>query len=32
MKIYFITHSTTKDNENGIVSGWNDVELSKLGI
>jgi broad specificity phosphatase PhoE len=32
MKIYFVTHSTTKDNENNIASGWNDVELSELGI
>jgi broad specificity phosphatase PhoE len=32
MKIYFTTHSTTKDNENNIASGWNDVELSELGI
>jgi broad specificity phosphatase PhoE len=32
MKIYFATHSTTKDNENNIASGWNNVELSELGI
>jgi broad specificity phosphatase PhoE len=32
MKIYFATHSTTKDNENNIASGWNDIELSELGI
>jgi len=32
MKIYFATHSTTTDNEAGIVSGWKDVELSELGI
>jgi broad specificity phosphatase PhoE len=32
MKIYFATHSTTKDNENNIASGWNDVDLSELGI
>ena len=32
MKIYFAAHSTTKDNEAKISSGWNDVELSKLGI
>ncbi len=25
-------HGTTTDNENDISSGWNDVELSKLGI
>jgi broad specificity phosphatase PhoE len=32
MKIYFATHSTSKDNEAGISSGWKDVELSELGI
>jgi len=32
MKIYFAAHSTSKDNEAGISSGWKDVELSKLGI
>jgi len=32
MKIYFAAHSTTKDNEAGIASGWKDVELSQLGI
>ena len=32
MKIYFVAHSTTKDNEAGISSGWKDVGLSKLGI
>ncbi len=32
MKIYFTTHSTTKDNEAEISSGWKDVELSELGI
>lgn len=32
MKIYFIAHSTTIDNEKEIASGWNDVELSELGI
>jgi len=32
MKIYFAAHSTTKDNETEIASGWKDVELSKLGI
>ncbi|GBD34329.1 Putative phosphoserine phosphatase 2 [bacterium HR35] len=31
MKIYFVTHSTTVDNEKNIVSGWNDVELSETG-
>ncbi len=32
MKIYFAAHSTSKDNEAGIASGWKDVELSKVGI
>lgn len=32
IKIVFETHSTTKDNETGRASGWNDVELSELGI
>lgn len=31
MKVYFVTHSTTYDNEAGIASGHNDVELSELG-
>ena len=32
MKVYFITHSTSKDNEVGLSSGWKDVSLSKTGI
>ncbi len=32
MKIYFAAHSTTKDNEAKISSGWKDAELSELGI
>ena len=32
MKIYFVTHSTTTDNEAGVASGWKDVELSQFGI
>src|SRR3989344_6336834 len=32
MKIYFAAHSTTKDNEAHLSSGWKDVELSDLGI
>ena len=32
MHIYFATHSTTKDNEARIASGWKNVELSELGI
>lgn len=31
MKIIFESHKTTDDNENGIASGWNDVEISKKG-
>src|SRR3989344_9508151 len=32
IKIIFESHSTTFDNEKHIASGWNDVELSPLGI
>ena len=32
MKIYFAPHSTSKDNEAKIASGWKDVGLSELGI
>jgi alpha-ribazole phosphatase/probable phosphoglycerate mutase len=32
MKVYFITHSTSNDNEAGLSSGWKDVQLSKIGI
>ena len=32
MKIYFVAHSTSKDNETGVASGWKDVELSELGV
>jgi broad specificity phosphatase PhoE len=32
VKITYFVHGTTIDNENGISSGWNDVELSTLGI
>lgn len=32
MKIYFAAHSTSKDNEAELSSGWKDVELSELGI
>ncbi len=32
MKIYFVAHSTSKDNEAELASGWNNVELSELGI
>lgn len=31
MKIVFEAHATTLDNEAKVVSGWNDVALSKLG-
>lgn len=30
--IIFESHSTTIDNENKLSSGWNDIELSTLGI
>jgi len=32
MKIYFVTHGTTTDNEEGIASGHKDVGLSESGI
>ena len=32
MKVYFITHATTEDNDAGIASGWHDTKLSQLGI
>jgi len=32
VEIIFESHSTTFDNEAHISSGWNDVELSPLGI
>ena len=31
LKITFISHKTTNDNENKIASGWNDAPLSDLG-
>ena len=30
--ITFFAHGTTTDNEQGISSGWKDVELSDLGV
>jgi len=30
--IIFEPHATTLDNETRLASGWNDVQLSKLGI
>lgn len=30
--IWFEPHSTTEDNEAGVSSGWNDVDLSELGL
>lgn len=30
LKITFVTHSTTLDNESKLASGWNDVKLSDL--
>jgi broad specificity phosphatase PhoE len=32
MKVYFVTHSTSTDNEAGLASGWNNPELSETGI
>ncbi|MBI5803215.1 histidine phosphatase family protein [Candidatus Pacearchaeota archaeon] len=32
IKITYFAHGTTTDNEKNISSGWNDVELSELGI
>lgn len=31
IKITYFVHGTTIDNENGISSGWSDIELSELG-
>ena len=31
MKVTFLAHSITTDNEQGLASGWNDVELSEEG-
>jgi alpha-ribazole phosphatase/probable phosphoglycerate mutase len=30
--ITYFVHGTTKDNENGISSGWSDAELSDRGV
>lgn len=30
--IYFEPHSITTDNEAGLASGWNDVDLSEQGV
>lgn len=32
INITYFVHGTTFDNEKGIASGWNDIELSELGI
>jgi broad specificity phosphatase PhoE len=32
VKLTYFVHGTTKDNEENISSGWNDVELSSLGV
>ena len=32
VRIAYFVHGTTTDNENGISTGWNQGELSKLGI
>lgn len=31
VNIWFEPHSTTTDNEAGLASGWNDIDLSDLG-
>lgn len=31
MKIYFMVHATSEDNEKGIASGWRDTRLSEVG-
>jgi broad specificity phosphatase PhoE len=30
--IWFEPHSTTTDNEANLASGWNDIDLSKMGV
>lgn len=30
--ITYFVHGTTMDNEQGVSSGWSDVELSELGV
>ena len=32
VNITYFVHGTTTDNENGISSGWHDVDLSEKGI
>lgn len=32
VKITYFVHGTTTDNEKHVSSGWNDVDLSELGI
>lgn len=32
IKITYFVHGTTTDNEQDLSSGWNDVELSELGV
>jgi broad specificity phosphatase PhoE len=32
VQIVFESHSTTVDNEADLASGWNDIELSALGL
>lgn len=32
IKIWFEPHSITTDNEEGLASGWNDVDLSEEGV
>ena len=32
VQVTYFVHGTTTDNENNISSGWNDVQLSALGV
>lgn len=32
VQITYFVHGTTEDNEKGLSSGWNDAQLSELGI
>lgn len=32
IKIWFEPHATTTDNEAHLASGWNDIDLSELGV
>ena len=32
VKIFYLVHSTTTDNEHDLATGWNPGKLSELGI